>query len=70
MKTLLAAAQACANIAFIKFTLAKLGLTNRKICFDGKYILSSSFFFSHNSCNANGVKPKREYIFLIRYYDK
>jgi hypothetical protein len=48
MKTLLATAQACANIAFIKFTLAKLALTNRKICFDGKYVLSSSLF-SHTT---------------------
>jgi hypothetical protein len=33
-----ATAQAFANIAFIKFTLAKLGRTNRTICFDGKLI--------------------------------
>ena len=31
-----ATAQAFANIAFIKFTLAKLGRTNGKIRFEGK----------------------------------
>jgi hypothetical protein len=29
-------AQVFANIAFIKCTLAKLGRTNRKVCFGGK----------------------------------
>ena len=31
-----ATAQACANIAFIKYRLAKLDRTNRKVCFDGE----------------------------------
>jgi hypothetical protein len=33
-----ATAQSFANIAFIKFTLAKLDRTNDTICFDGKRI--------------------------------
>jgi len=35
-----ATAQAAPNIAFIKFTLAKLGRTNRKVCFGGEFITS------------------------------
>ena len=31
-------AQAHPNIAFIKFTLAKLGRTNRKVSFGGKFV--------------------------------
>jgi hypothetical protein len=39
-----ASAQASANIAFIKFTLAKLGRTNRKVCFGTGNIASESAF--------------------------
>jgi hypothetical protein len=35
-----ATAQANPNIAFIKFTLAKLGRTNCEVCFGGEFIRS------------------------------
>jgi len=40
-----ATAQSHPNIAFIKFTLAKLGRTNRKVCFGGGNITGGSAFF-------------------------
>jgi hypothetical protein len=39
-----ATAQAFANIAFIKFTLAKLGRTNCKVCLGGKLVLTDVIF--------------------------
>jgi len=40
MNTHTATAQAHPNIAFIKCTLAKLGRSNRKVCFDVRFVPS------------------------------
>jgi hypothetical protein len=51
-----ATAQAFANIAFIKFTLAKLGRTNRKVRFRAGYITGGSAFCGENQNKTDYLK--------------